>query len=488
MRLEPFGADSDLFKAVAFGDVETVRALNPSVEAINAPFSLGEDHGAGFEDLTLLMVAAGVRTSSGETVRVLLELGADPKLRSSLKTLAAWYACSGIPQAFIDKEILRDEEGDWYADRGGDIERLRILLDAGANPNEKVWADRSYLYEACERGDNEMVALLLERGAKAKGSGSPDMRPLCAAAEGGHGDCVRLLLGAGASIDQKKPSILAFAGTADVAQLLIVAGADLNGRGKWNEDVLDTLFSDGNLEAARVVLEAGASLESQAWGASRAHGLAGVHMNARALRLFIECGGRYDLPGYDGGTLLHTTAWQGEGNNARPTEEDEATLEYIIGLGVPVDALDKNGNTALHEAVGGDWPSPIATEVLLRHGANPNLVNRNGYTCLMLAAEHGSAGCVRLLLGAGADPKVRRGLTTALHLARQHLETFQKVKKDRARGKVSEVERMMESIQSGVAAAFGVDTPNWFSTDEDMYDKPIREAEECVRLLGEAMR
>ena len=48
--------------------------------------------------------------------------------------------------------------------------------------------------------------------------------------------------------------------------------------------------------------------------------------------------------------------------------------------------------------------------LLLRAGANKDLVDNGGNTALTLAADHGNAEIVRVLLAAGADRTLKNGL------------------------------------------------------------------------------
>ncbi|RBR18750.1 uncharacterized protein FIESC28_05891 [Fusarium coffeatum] len=84
-----------------------------------------------------------------------------------------------------------------------DLEMVRYLLNAGANPNSlAIFGNTvheqhlcSPLYIACENGRADVVDLLLERGADASGdSGDRDGLPLVVAARVGHVDIVKALL------------------------------------------------------------------------------------------------------------------------------------------------------------------------------------------------------------------------------------------------------------------------------------------------------
>ena len=81
---------------------------------------------------------------------------------------------------------------------------------------------------------------------------------------------------------------------------------------------------------------------------------------------------------------------------------DYSALLYILCQpDIAVDERDNMGLTPLHWAAQqGDVSS---VEVLLKFGANPNVVDRNGLTALHWAASSGNVNCISQLLEAGAD-------------------------------------------------------------------------------------
>ena len=74
----------------------------------------------------------------------------------------------------------------------------------------------------------------------------------------------------------------------------------------------------------------------------------------------------------------------------------------LLRQGVPVDATEADGSTALHWAARLDRVDMV--QALLRAKAKVNVANRYAITPLALAAINGSAAVVDLLLNAGADP------------------------------------------------------------------------------------
>jgi ankyrin repeat protein len=80
---------------------------------------------------------------------------------------------------------------------------------------------------------------------------------------------------------------------------------------------------------------------------------------------------------------------------------DMATVRALVSKKADVNAVDRDGSTALLWAVrAGDVET---TRLLLGAGAKPSLANRLGMTPLALATANGDAAIISLLLAAGAD-------------------------------------------------------------------------------------
>ena len=152
--------DRVLFAAAREGDSGEVRRLIGTGANPNAVDPFDCDHGSFLINLTPLMVAAGSPRSNVETVKALLDLGAEPRMRSEGGTTALWYAAGGLGFNLktTDWEL---GEGHPYLDwGGGDVHRLRLLLEAGGDPNEIPDNGRSLINETAAAGDPKRLRLL----------------------------------------------------------------------------------------------------------------------------------------------------------------------------------------------------------------------------------------------------------------------------------------------------------------------------------------
>lgn len=446
--------------AIRTGDLEGVRRLLEQGIDVNSRMSPASDHGLFFLEVTPLMVAVAARGSTADIVRILLEHGADPFALSAGDVSATWYASGGGIGHYMDDDSFRELGVDhplrhWG---GGDVERLQLMLDAGGDPNESASNGRNCVSEACSAGDERRLQLLIERGASvypslpvqtfdlidefrrdinaiAKEQGfnframnftleySYQTVPLFQAALSGNVNCVKLIVEAGFPADYAVDgqNALADCSSGEVAAYLWGQGVRL-GKFSFESDALDSAIRENRIEVVRYLIDqVDQTRLNQALISASGH-----LMNPNVLRLFLDkCSGT-DLS-QTVKKALFDACWQGQRNEGREDSIVVETLHLLIDAGADPNCATDHGVLPLHEAIEGDWESPAAVSVLLKHGANANGRLPDGRTPLMLAVSQTSVDCVQLLLDAGADPKLRdRSGKDALRYAQKSAKMWTK--------------------------------------------------------------
>lgn len=163
--------------------------------------------------------------------------------------------------------------------------------------------------------------------------------------------------------------------------------------GPSNEPLVQAI-RDGELKKARAMVNSGTTLNIQdQCGAIPLHEAIRWNYTDFALEL-LSAGADPKFP--DGGA----EALIGSAFMCNPKLAGE-----LLKRGVPVDAANGRGGTALMEATAPRCKDGTMVQLLLDAGANPNAKTKNDFTALQAAAMTGDAIGAEKLLKAGADPK-----------------------------------------------------------------------------------
>ncbi|KAJ5404145.1 hypothetical protein N7509_004016 [Penicillium cosmopolitanum] len=295
----------------------------------------------------------------------------------------------------------------------------------------------SSLHKATKNGDIEEVRLLLEAGADIA---APDegWTPLHIASRYGHVNIVLLLLKRKVEINPTDnrgctPLHLASAhGCSQEASLLLEHGAEVEHENFQGETALICAAQSGHELIVRYLLQHGANLDIQDFGGSTALSRASGRGYDTIVEVLLEHNPNLDLQNSTGRTALAETVHA----------KKEKISFMLIGHGADPNIQDQNGCTALHWAVGyglsktvimllennadpnmqnGKGQTPLITMVallrhgtaipllLLYHGADPNIQDKEGFFALYWAAENGMHDTILVLLENGADPNLQNG-------------------------------------------------------------------------------
>lgn len=393
-----------LHRAVYVDDFKTAKALveqGADVKATNrygvAPLSLACQNG------------------NGEMVELLLKAGTDPNI-----------ALRGGETALMT------------AARTGKPGPVKALLTRGAEVNAKERRGQTALMWAAADGHVEVVELLIKAGADTYAV-LPDsgFTAFFFAAREGRPEVVHALLKAGADVNEamqpRKPQgkgprkgstalILAIEnGHYELALDLIKAGADPNDQRSgftplhtmtWvrkpprgEDEGTPPPHGSGNLsnlEFIKLLVKHGAEVNARLKTGRGGRGLynkqgatpflmAAATADIAYMKLLVELGADPHLANVDGCTPLMVACGIGVGEaaaNETAGEEPEVleAAQFLLTLGADINAVDKNGETAMHAAALKNLPKVV--QFLADKGAKIdvwNQPNRYGWTPLHIA-------------------------------------------------------------------------------------------------------
>jgi ankyrin repeat protein len=339
------------------------------------------------------------------------------------------------------------------AAHNNDIAAVERLIKTGANVNAKNDYGSTPILEAALNGNTAILERLLKAGADPNSAGPDGMTPLMIIARGTNVKAAKLLLDQGANVNateqQKNQTALMWAAAqsqAPMVKLLIEHGADVNGRAMVNP-VATAMFStatplewlsnvtaepratyrtpggmtallyaarEGCLDCVKALVDGGANVDmiDPEGVTPLIMAISNMHFNVAAY--LIKAGANVDKWDWWGRSALYSavdvnTIPRG-GRADRPSLDETTSLQVIemllraganpnlqlkllppfrnVGADRGVDQMLTIGATPLLRAAKAlDAP---AIELLLKHGANPNLPNMRGTTPVMAAAGLGS--------------------------------------------------------------------------------------------------
>jgi ankyrin repeat protein len=360
-------AGADPTAPVASGETVLMTcARTGNVAAVTALLDYGADVTARepVENQTALMWAAGNGHSA--IVKVLLEYGADVKARSRVRRqVISRRLQSELKYAEAGRNIGTDaEETDvggftplLFAARQGSVDSARLLLAEGAAINDTAPDGSSVLLVATHSGHGALARFLLERGANPNAAAA-GYTALHAAVLTGDVEAVKALLARGARPNAQVTRATRVTRNGQVLML----GEHLLGATPF---ALAAKFTA--VDIMRVLLAAGADAE--------------LPMKNGWTPLMAAAGAswRYGVWDRRDRVLPRDPATDVELHDERGTLE---AVKLTLAAGAGVNAVDDDGNTALHHVVNKGFPGVVA--FLAEHGATVAAKNNRGQTPLAI--------------------------------------------------------------------------------------------------------
>ncbi len=421
--------DSRLADAEKKPDKAAVRALLQQHIDVNAPAVDGDTalHWAAYWDD---LETAGLLLKSGASVNAANRYGVTPLSLACTNGNAAMIDLFLKAKADPNAALPGGETPLMTAARTGKVDALKVLLVNGADVKVKdEERGQTALMWAAAEGNTEAVGILIEFGADIHAVSKGGFTALMFAVREGKSDTVRALLKAGADVNETLQKPARQAGTSamalavanahfELAAMLLDAGADPNaaaqgwtalhtitwirqpgyasndpaptGSGNMSsiEFVQKIVAKGGNLNA-KMTRRTNVGLSSLNTMGATPFLLAARTGDATLMRLLVKLGADPLIPNADNTTPLMVAAGVGTrspGEDAGTESEVLEAVKVALEFGNDVNAVDKNGETAMHGAAYKQVPS--AAQYLLDHGAKIEVFNRrnsHGWTALRIA-------------------------------------------------------------------------------------------------------
>ncbi|GFP56049.1 putative ankyrin repeat protein L93 [Trichoderma asperellum] len=349
-----------------------------------------------------------------EFIKYLLNLDADPNAQGGNFGTALQAACAHA--SLINKKEF-DEVIKLLLDKGADVSIqggeygtalqaacwnhfvpnyiVQMLLEKGADVNAQGGKYGNAVQAAClarfdQARNLEVLQLLLNHGADVHATGGYYGTALQAACVEQYRDIVRFLINHGVVVNaqggQYGTALQAACAVGDlwIAHLLLDNGADVNVEGGYYGTALQAACAGGHTQLVRLLLKHGADIHARnngAWHAATQSDSAGDDL----VRLLLELGVDVNDPHGSHGSALHASLRHIWNSSAFNRDEDTCSTTDSFDA-ADEDSSDWNDAGGIHLSV--DWASRI--RLLLRHGADPNLLIGEYGTPLQMACTANS--------------------------------------------------------------------------------------------------
>ena len=340
--------DTLLMTAARVGTAEGVASLLAHGANVNA-----REHSKG---QTALMWAAA--ENHADVVQTLIDAGADVHARSTTD-----YTAENAREGERLRDLAIGRKVDTFtafafAARGGHIETLEVLLEAGADVNGTLSGGMSGLVLAVASARFDAAVFLLERGADPNASeqGWTALHQLAWTRKPNTGN------------NNPGPVSRGSVGSLTLGEALLAHGADINARVTREPDPIYV----GRNGASQV--------------RATALGLAAKNVDVPFIRLLLAHGADPLIPTERGTIPMMAAAGVGiwaHGENPGTLEEAAEAVKLFLDLGVDPTTVDADGNTALHGAA--LRGATDAARQLVEVGAALEVKNQRGWTPFRVA-------------------------------------------------------------------------------------------------------
>ena len=353
--------------------------------------------------------------AQADSVKLLLENGADPNISDvegySGLHLAVYGNCTidtlqdiMTHKAYLNAQNLDEETALWLACAHRKQDLVKALLKAGSNTNIANDKGDTSLHAAVYGNCNKkIISAIIYHGANVNVSSKGNRTALMMACEKSNTGAVNILLTAGADpniADDDGETCLhgAFRGACntEVLQTIIDHGADVNATFKNNCTVLMVATTDSNTDHTNVLPKAGADPNiADGHGETCLHHAVRYACNKEVLQAIIDHGADVNATNEKNWTALMIAS----------AMSNIDAINVLLKAGADPNIADAHGDTFLHDTVRTNYKKEVL-QAIIDNGADVNATNKNNWTALMIASAMSNIDAINVLLKAGADPNI----------------------------------------------------------------------------------
>ena len=389
-------ADEVLVEAARNGDTTAVRVglekLSPDTDSKTVAFDAVHEACRGNHDECLALLLPYVETTQMGFGMLLNECVHADHTACTEVLLQHWKSvCSNVACVPHGQEDIknRDCPAMW-----ADSAVCQVLIDAGADIEARDDMGRSPLHLACRSGALAVMKNLVAAGAGVCGTCNFGNTCLIFAAYHGHTETVRYLVGL-KDVDVNHKGVDDWSALfcavgqnhADVVNVLIDAGADIETRDEDSYTPLLYACKNGSQPIVKMLVEAGAEVRATHNIGSTSLMIAAAFGHTETVRYLVG------LPQVD---LSHKAE---DGYTALLAAVENASadvMEVLIDAGADIEAKCNDGRSPLLKA--SECGNLQVVKMLVKAGAGVCVTDDKGLTCLSLAVAYGHTETVRSLL------------------------------------------------------------------------------------------
>lgn len=301
------------------------------------------------------------------------------------------------------------------AAKNDEFQRLKMIIENGANVNIIDKDGATPLHHASYMGNQKIVDLLLKNNAKVDpkdDEGSTPLHNACSKKGKNQVEVVKTLLASGANIDildtQNGSPLLnaCWSGDVEVVKLLLKKGADYKTADSFGSSPLHYACYNGHPAVAKLLIDKGADFSAANHdGATPLHSACSQGF-VPVIKVLLKCK-EININATDNNkcTPLHLAAFNSHrGCVATLLTYAKETFQVDVS-NVMLNCTDKEGSTPLHKAAFKGDQSIV--QLFLDAGADINAVDAEGGTVLHKAAFKGNSAIMSILLDRGAKTDIR---------------------------------------------------------------------------------